>query len=191
MKLFMNCHLAHRIALKGRAVGPITCGLIACGLIACGLIACEVTPTAEAVEEKMLAGEVSVGIWPVESQLQSDDPMKVLFVLNNGTDETIELLPWGTPLESKLTADRFTVSIDGQVIPYGGPLVKRAAPTSEDYLTIAVGEKKEAVVSLSDDYDVSTAGEYKIVLKEFLFQGPESSFLAPVIVEPVVTITRQ
>ncbi len=186
MKLFTNCHVAHKIALPGCVVG-----LFACGLMACGLIACKVMPTAEAGEEKMLAGELSVGIWPIESQLQADDPMTVLFVLSNGTEESIEILPWGTPLESKLTADRFTVSVDGQVIPYGGRIVKRAAPTSEDYLTIAVGEKKEAVVSLSDDYDVSAAGEYEIVLKELLFQDSQSSFLTPVIVEPMVTITRQ
>lgn len=155
------------------------------------LLACEAVPTEGAALEKELAGKVSVGIRPIESQLLAEEPMEVLFYLNNGTDESIEILPWGTPLESIMTADRFTVSVAGKVMPYSGRIVKRPAPTADDYVTLAAGEKKEAVVSLSDGYDVSASGEYVIVLREFIFQGKQSDMLTPVMAENTVAVTRQ
>ena len=76
-------------------------------------------------------------------------------------------------------------------MPYSGRIVKRPAPTADDYVTLAAGEKKEAVVSLSDGYDVSASGEYVIVLREFIFQGKQSDMLTPVMAENTVAVTRQ
>lgn len=156
-----------------------------------GLAACEAVPTVEALLQKEPAGKVSVGIRPVESLLAPSDPMQVMFYINNGTEASIEILPWGTPLEKLMTADRFMVTIGGETIVYGGPVVKRPAPGPDDYVTLASSERQEIVVSLSDGYDVTASGEYEIVLKDLVFQGPTNDQVTPVIVERKVVITRQ
>lgn len=159
-------------------------------LASCEAVSIDEEVPAEVVE-KELAGKISVGIRPIENQLLSQEPMEVLFYFHNATDKAVTILPWGTPLETNMTADRFTVSIDGEVMPYSGPVVKRAVPTAGDFITLSAGEKKEVVVSLSDGYDVSKSGDYEIALKEFVFQNPESDFLTPVTLEQAVVVTRQ
>jgi len=57
-------------------------------------------------------------------------------------------------------------------------------------VTIAAGEKRESVVSLSRAYDVSGAGEYKIVLQSLSFQEFNTTFVEPVIADSTVTVTR-
>lgn len=155
------------------------------------LVACEAVPTEEAALTKLPVGKVSVGIKPIENLVLPAEPMEVLFYINNATDASVEILPWGTPLEKTMTADRFAVSLNGVAIPYSGRIAKRPAPRAEDYITLAAGEKKETVVSLSDSYDVSAAGEYKILLKNMLFQRPKTDFLTPAVVENAAVITRQ
>lgn len=160
------------------------------GCSAC-IVACEAVPTEEQQLQKELAGKVSMGIRVVESQLLPEQPMEVLFYLNNATDASIEVLPWGTPLEKIMTADRFTIIHDGEPVAYNGIMVKRAAPGPDDYLTLAAGEKREAVVNLADGYDVSAAGKYEVTLKSLGFQNQEGSFLDPVPAESTLTIVRQ
>jgi len=155
------------------------------------LAACEAVPTEKARVTKLPVGTVSVGIKPIENVVLPAEPLEILFYVNNATDDSVEILPWGTPLEKTMTADRFSVSINGETIPYGGPVVKRPGPGPEDYITLVAGEKKETVVSVSDNYDVSAAGEYKIQLKTMLFQRPKADFLTPTMVETAVVVTRQ
>ncbi len=183
MMLRIKNHCGRFLAL----VVLLTCSAF---LVSCEAVSTDNGAPAE-VTEKELAGEIGVGIRPIENQFLSQEPMEVLFYFHNATDQAVTILPWGTPLETNMTADRFTVSIDGELMPYSGPVVKRSAPNAEDFITLNAGEKKEVVVSLSDGYDVSKSGDYEIALKKFVFQNPESEFLTPVMLEQAVVVTRQ
>jgi len=162
--------------------------LIGCG---CFLVACEAVPTGESVVNKELVGKVTAGIRPVENRLDAEQPLEVLFYLSNGTDTSVEVLPWGTPLEQDLTADVFVVSKEGDAMPYGGRIVKRPPPGPDDYLTLAAGEKRETVVNLSDAYESSASGEYTVVLKTRSFLGKADNTIDPVVVEDTVIVSRQ
>ena len=157
----------------------------------CCFVACEAVTTDEPELNKALVGEVTAGIRPVESRILADQPMEVLFYLSNDTDAAIEVLPWGTPLEQSLTADVFVVTKDGEVMPYGGRVVKRPPPGPDDYLILAAGEKRETVVDLSEGYDIRAVGEYTVVLKAPAFLGQADKYLEPVVVEDTVSISRQ
>ena len=155
------------------------------------LLACESVPTTVNTASKALPGRVSAGIRPVESILITGQSMEVLFYLTNGTDNPITVLPWGTPLEQQMTADRFEISLSGNGIPYSGPVVKRPAPSEDHYLTLEAGEKRETVVDLSQVYDVSASGEYTVALRGFAFQSLNSDSIDPFLVEKSFSVTRQ
>lgn len=84
--------------------------------------------------------------------------------LTNQGAQPVRFLKWHTPLDP-LLCDCFVVKSGGKVVPYDGPLVKRAAPTSKDYVTLAPGKSISAEVSLSDAYNTTKTGKYQILLK--------------------------
>ncbi len=174
-----------------RAFGCLLKRVLASVSLSCCLIACEAVSTDEVILSKALVGKVTAGIRPVENSLLAAQPMEVLYYLDNGTDTAVEVLPWGTPLEKTLTADVFVVTKEGDVMPYGGRIVKRRPPGPDDYITLAAGERREAVVNLSDAYDSSATGEYTVVLKAGSFIGKADNFLEPIVVEDTVTVSRQ
>ncbi len=164
--------------------------------LGCGfLFACEaVTETIQddpaAALNKELVGKLSAGIRPVENLLIEGQSLEVSFYLNNGTDAAVEVLPWATPLEVNISADLFVVMKDDEILPYVGRVVKRAAPTAEDYITLESGEKLETILNLSQAYDVRAAGNYQVVLESLYLQDSKGS-LEAVIVDNTVVVTRQ
>ena len=161
-------------------------------MLLASLIACDSDLSAgdAKISDDPLSGIVA-GIRPVQTTLTSDQPMQVLFFLENRTEQSIEVLPWNTPLERFISADLFAVTrSDDERLPYVGRVVKRAAPTATDYLAIAAGEKREHVVTVSQAYDAREAGEYRIRLKPLSLQTP-SGLLDSAIVDNTVVIVRQ
>lgn len=165
--------------------------VLALAACSCCFVACEAVSTNEDALNREPVGKVSAGIRPLANPVLSAQPVGVLFYLNNGTDSPIEVLPWSTPMEQTLTADVFVVSRDGEVLPYGGRVVKRAPPGPDDYLTLAAGEKRETVVNVSDGYNTTAAGEYTVVLKAPAFLSQTGSYIEPVLIEDTVVVSRQ
>jgi peptidyl-Lys metalloendopeptidase len=81
--------------------------------------------------------------------------------ITNPDESSIRVLRWLIPAEG-LTEPLFTVTRDGEPVAYLGMLVKRAAPTEQDYITLAAGESLSRAVNLSDYYDLSVSGNYAI-----------------------------
>jgi heat shock protein HslJ len=104
--------------------------------------------------------------------LPSGDVVKVQFTLSNNSTEGFLILKWFTPLEG-LAGDIFQVQRDGVELPYGGKLVKRGAPISEDYVWIDAGGSVSAEVDLAEGYDFSPAGQYTLQ-----FRSPRLSHIA-------------
>lgn len=134
-------------------------------------------------------GSVTAGIRPVENELIAGQAAEIVFYLNNGTDAAIEVLPWATPLEKDISADLFAVTKDSERLPYVGRMVKRAAPTADDYIILEAGEKRETVLNLSRAYDLREAGSYRIELESLALQD-QKGLVDVVVVDGVVLVSR-
>src|SRR3569833_1341713 len=72
--------------------------------------------------------------------LQAAQPAELVFKLTNAGEEDIQVLNWQTPFEG-IRAPMFTVLRDGTELQYHGPMLKRGAPSNEDYLTVKACEQ--------------------------------------------------
>src|SRR5262249_7024448 len=74
------------------------------------------------------------------------------------------VLKWHTPLDG-FSADMFRVELDGRAVPYIGALVKRGAPTAEDFVTIEPQGSVTATLNLAAGYAIYQAGRYSVELR--------------------------
>jgi peptidyl-Lys metalloendopeptidase len=97
----------------------------------------------------------------ITCRLEAQAPASIRFELSNGSDSTLRVLTWNTPLEGwKGTVLR--VTRDGEELPYQGPMLKRGDPQADAYMEIPAGGKVDATVDLAEVYDVSRPGTYKV-----------------------------
>ncbi len=106
-----------------------------------------------------------------EPSYRLGDPVLITFAIENTTNETYQLLVWGTPLETPLTGDCLTVQRDGEVIPYDGKLVKRGDPHSESYVLIGPNARLESTVDISEAYAIDQVGDYTLTLNAHFFDA--------------------
>jgi peptidyl-Lys metalloendopeptidase len=99
--------------------------------------------------------------------LRGDVDVTVAVSVTNPTREAITLLRWELPSERHEGA-AFRIQLDGQPVAYTGALVKRAAPTREDYVRIEPGATLSYEVELTGAYDLSRNGMYSI---EYIGKG--------------------
>ncbi len=103
-------------------------------------------------------------------------PIKV--VLTNTSADDLHVLTWGTPLDTIVT-DCLEITVDRKKVEYDGPIIKRAAPSAKDYVLIKAGESIEAKFMVSNAYNTSRPGKYKVKLKSpILDVRPKSVKLA-------------
>ncbi|HET7843689.1 MAG TPA: M35 family metallo-endopeptidase [Xanthomonadales bacterium] len=86
---------------------------------------------------------------------------QVRYTITNTGDTSVLVLRWQTALNG-VDDNLFSVSHDGQPSLYVGKHFKRGLPLPEDYIEIAAGESKSAIVDLSTYYDMRTAGQYAV-----------------------------
>lgn len=161
---------------------------VAVVFVACVLYGC----IADTMSQKLQTAELQVGLNAVVDVIESGDRAEVLYYLENTSAQPIRFLPWNTPLEGELTADIFDITFDGESLQYQGIMIKRSAPVDSDYDTLAVGERREVVVDLSESYGMAAAGSYSVRLRTF---GDEAILQidgvdAAIVSEPI-TIVRQ
>lgn len=81
----------------------------------------------------------------------------------NTSQQTIKLLPWATPLESRLRGRFLEVrNSSGEVLDYQGMMVKRAAPSVDDYLLIEAESPVKNSIDLTQSYSFSAKTSYRI-----------------------------
>ena len=105
-------------------------------------------------------------------EVGSDQVVEIEFSVQNATGRAVKLLPWGTPMESRLSGPSFRVTRlepDGQSIdvPYLGMMIRRAAPKESDYILLPPGETLTNKLKLDDAYSLSTPGSYTIEYAPF------------------------
>jgi hypothetical protein len=97
----------------------------------------------------------------ITCRLEAQASASIRFELSNGSDSTLRVLTWNTPLEGwKGTVLR--VTRDGEELPYQGPMLKRGDPQADAYVEIPAGGRTDATVDLAEVYDVSRSGTYKV-----------------------------
>ena len=91
----------------------------------------------------------------------------VEFKLVNNSAETLKIPSWQLP-NGTIDSDVFEIYRQGKRIEYTGPMIKRAAPTEADYVTLRPGETKRISVDLTGAYDLSQGGQYDVRFKSYL-----------------------
>lgn len=95
------------------------------------------------------------------SAQQSDD-VDVTLIITNPNPKPVQILKWYLAPNDKLQGNNFSISVDGTPVDYTGPVVKRSAPSSDDYITLAPGESITQTVSLSSFYNMTKQGSYQV-----------------------------
>ncbi|HZI03138.1 MAG TPA: protease [Archangium sp.] len=97
----------------------------------------------------------------VPPSVRAGEPVELRFQLTNRTAQPLYVLKWRTPLEGLMGKD-FQVTRDGTEVDFKGRMVKRGNPSAEAYLTLAPGASADARVDLSQAYDMTKPGRYRI-----------------------------
>jgi len=95
----------------------------------------------------------------------SKDNVQVSLTLKNKTTESYRFLTWYTPFEG-FYSDLFNiVGVDGELLLYQGPMVKRLTPAESDYMIIGPSESASIKLNLANVYSFEN-GQYDISLKK-------------------------
>jgi len=96
-----------------------------------------------------------------QSRYASGEPVILRFSVSNGSDRTVWLLSWLSPLEG-LRGDILTVVCDGKVLPYEGIMMKRGDPAKADYIEIGPNGTAFKDFDLSLSYTLSPSRDCKV-----------------------------
>ena len=109
--------------------------------------------------------------------LGADDDVVAAVTITNDSARTMVVPRWQIP-GTRLEADLFQVTRDGQPVNYTGILVKRPAPTPADFVAIAPGQSISGSTELSRHYDMASGGEYLVSYRLELAAGNRLAELA-------------
>ncbi len=101
------------------------------------------------------------------------DGIFIDFILLNQSNTDLSILTWYTPLEGFLSNLFVITNRYGEQVPYQGPMVKRAKPTSLDYQLIRAKGNVATMLDLSLVYSL-IPGHYKLQLNKKTLQVIEN-----------------
>jgi hypothetical protein len=96
-----------------------------------------------------------------QSTFDSKQDVLVSVTISNPTNHTVKVLKWFTAVDG-VEEPLFDVKLNGQTVPYTGPVYKRPAATGRDYISLKSGESITNTVNLGDYYDLSQSGQYEV-----------------------------
>ncbi|MFY0567277.1 M35 family metallo-endopeptidase [Archangium lansingense] len=135
-------------------------GLVGVSMLgACG--APEELETASEQAGAQATGEVAVSLSVSKASLSAREDVSVTVTLTNISSQPVRLLKFYIP-DGRLKEGLFEVSRNGEPVEYIGPHIKRAAPTAQDYVTLAPGESLTGSAPVSGFYDLSETGSYTV-----------------------------
>lgn len=104
---------------------------------------------------------IDVTLSSESTNLNGTDDVTVNVTMTNAGSVPVFVPKWYVPSEAA-TSGVFTITRNGEPVPYLGALVKRKAPSPQDLMRIAAGASLSFKVELSALYDLSTTGVYNI-----------------------------
>jgi peptidyl-Lys metalloendopeptidase len=113
--------------------------------------------SAQAASNKGVAAAVAVE----KAQLGKNDNVTVRLTITNTSSQPQMMLKWHTAF-GEIEESLFEITRDGVKVPYLGAHYKRGTPTASDYYLLKPGASHTVKVELSDMYDMSITGEYKV-----------------------------
>ena len=102
--------------------------------------------------------------------LGAGDDLVASVTLVNRSTQTVFVPRWLVP-GARLEANLFAVMRDGEPVAYRGRLVKRAAPSGADFVSLAPGATLRGETELTKHYDLRDGGEYVVVYRVDLLDG--------------------
>ena len=90
------------------------------------------------------------------------DEVIIHVTITNPNSYPIKILKWFTPV-NELERSLFTITRNGETVPYVGRMIKRAEPTENDYITIEAGASLTSDVNLARYYNLSSSDNYEVV----------------------------
>ncbi|MFC4161301.1 hypothetical protein [Chitinimonas lacunae] len=92
---------------------------------------------------------------------QAGQPVELHWRLHNPGQQRWRVLVWNTPLEGLLNR-YLRVSREGVEVEFDGPMLKRGAPTAEEYRLLRPRSSLDGRVDLKLAYDLSKPGRYRL-----------------------------
>jgi len=105
----------------------------------------------------------------IEPSQQLGSPVELTVSIENTLTTPVKLLTWYTPFEGFLS-DLVQIEIDGQTLPYQGPMVKRGEPTADDFVDLVPQQQLTTVLDLSNAYPIEI-GKARASLKPRFVQA--------------------
>jgi len=117
----------------------------------------------------LVAGALVASAAPMQRQMRNPVRIEMLPLggdrvevrVTNVGDRTLRIPKWQLPIQSD-RADLFRITRDGRDVAYRGAIVKRGAPTAEDFAILRPGRSIRSVVALGESYDFSKVGRYRV-----------------------------
>jgi peptidyl-Lys metalloendopeptidase len=133
----------------------------------------EVTEIVEALRESR---DLEVRLSIPDQALEGAGPVLVRIEAINRSTRSVSVPRWFLQ-DGELEEALFEVTRDGQPLPYEGMHVKRPAPTTADFVTLAPGAMIRATVDLQSGYDLSRDGVYGIAYRGQTGFGPSARLI--------------
>lgn len=113
---------------------------------------------------------------PARAQMHAAIPLK--FELVNRGKATLNVLNWDTPLEGFFSQYLRITGPAGEV-EYRGPVVKRATPTREEYVSLKGGQRITRTVNLAPAYDFKVGGRHEVTFAAKLVDATNAKIPRP------------
>jgi len=112
------------------------------------------------VEEVITSVEVK--ITTDKTTYKIDEAIELSMEVENKGEKQYTFLPWQTPVENRFTGSCLNIVFNNKTIDYSGIMVKRKAPTQNDYITLKTNESAKGTVNLLNGYKLNKKGVYSI-----------------------------
>ena len=136
-----------RLAGSAIAFGALAAGALSTGIVAVALA----TPT---LKQRPQTNPLRVSV----ISLGAD---KVEVTVTNTSAKTLRIPEWQLPTDVQ-RSNLFRITRDGIEVGFQGAMIKRGAPTAEDFAILRAGRSYRSIVELGTAYDLSKAGHYTV-----------------------------
>jgi len=118
------------------------------------ICSCSTTKSENVVEYKEIMRFIETEI-STNDTYQAGESIELSMKVTNIGKTKYTFLPWGTPIENRLTGDCLLVKYNNQILDYNGIMVKRIPPTKKDYITLKHNETVLGKINILEGYSLS------------------------------------
>lgn len=102
------------------------------------------------------------------AQAALGQPLRLKLTLTNTGAQPLQVLTWATPFDGWF-APFVAVRHDGRDLPYRGPTIKRGEPSVDEFVQLAPGRSRSAMVDVARAFELNQPGHYELLPRIVLF----------------------